>query len=84
MPPVWRFELVDRILRVDLTAGIEAGDFEVLYDGILAKMGEFDGVLIDLGDATLTGTGDFLLESLVSNLRRTRNVATSVLRRHPG
>ena len=39
-------------------------------------------MLIDLGDATLSGTGDFLLDSLVSNLR-TRNVATSVLRRHP-
>jgi len=82
MPPVWRFELVDRILRVDLTAGIGSGDFEVLYDGILAKIGQFDGVLIDLGDATLTGTGEFLLDSLVKNLR-TRSVATSVLRRHP-
>ena len=82
MPPAWRFHLVDRILRVDLTAGIEAGEFENLYDGILERIGEVDGVLIDLGDATLSGTGDFLLDSLVSNLR-TRNVATSVLRRHP-
>jgi hypothetical protein len=82
MPPAWRFQLVDRILQVDLTAGIEAGEFENLYDGILERIGEVDGVLIDLGDATLSGTGDFLLDSLVSNLR-TRNVATSVLRRHP-
>ena len=82
MPPAWRFQLVDRILQVDLTAGIEAGEFENLYDGILERMGEVDGVLIDLGDATLSGTGEFLLDSLVSNLR-TRNVATSVLRRHP-
>lgn len=82
MPPAWRFEVVDRILRVDLTAGIEAGDFEHLYDGILAQVGDVDGVLIDLGEASLSGTGDFLLDSLVSNLR-TRNVATSVLRRHP-
>ena len=82
MSPAWRFQLVDRILQVDLTAGIEAGEFENLYDGILERIGEADGVLIDLGDATLSGTGDFLLDSLVSNLR-TRNVATSVLRRHP-
>ena len=82
MSPAWRFQLVDRILQVDLTAGIEAGEFENLYDGILERIGEVDGVLIDLGDATLSGTGDFLLDSLVSNLR-TRNVATSVLRRHP-
>jgi hypothetical protein len=82
MSPAWRFQLVDRILQVDLTAGIEAGDFENLYDDILERIGEVDGVLIDLGDATLSGTGDFLLDSLVSNLR-TRNVATSVLRRHP-
>jgi hypothetical protein len=82
MSPAWRFQLVDRILQVDLTAGIEAGEFENLYDGILERIGEVDGVLIDLGDATLSGTGEFLLDSLVSNLR-TRNVATSVLRRHP-
>jgi hypothetical protein len=82
MSPAWRFRLVDRILQVDITAGIEAGEFENLYDGILERIGEADGVLIDLGDATLSGTGDFLLDSLVSNLR-TRNVATSVLRRHP-
>jgi hypothetical protein len=82
MSPAWRFHLVDRILQVDLTSGIEAGEFENLYDGILEQIGEVDGVLIDLGDATLSGTGDFLLDSLVSNLR-TRNVATSVLRRHP-
>jgi hypothetical protein len=81
MPPAWRFQLVDRILQVDLTAGIEAGGFESLYDGILERTGEVDGVLIDLGDATLSGTGEFLLDSLVSNLR-TRNIATSVLRRH--
>jgi hypothetical protein len=82
MPPAWRFELVDRVLRVDLTAGIDAGDFEILFDGILEQAGQVNGVLIDLGAATLTGTGDFLLDSLVSNLR-TRNLATSVLRRHP-
>jgi hypothetical protein len=82
MPPAWRFQLVDRVLQVDLTAGIEAGEFENLYDGILERMGEVDGVLIDLGDATLSGTGEFLLDSLVSNLR-TRNIATSVLRHHP-
>jgi hypothetical protein len=82
MPPAWHFQLVDRVLQVDLTAGIEAGEFESLYDGILERIGEVDGVLIDLGDATLSGTGEFLLDSLVSNLR-TRNVATSVLRRHP-
>jgi hypothetical protein len=82
MPPAWHFHLVDRVLQVDLTAGIEAGEFESLYDGILERMGEVDGVLIDLGDATLSGTGEFLLDSLVSNLR-TRNIATSVLRRHP-
>jgi hypothetical protein len=82
MPAAWHFHLVDRVLQVDLTAGIEAGEFESLYDGILERIGEVDGVLIDLGDATLSGTGEFLLDSLVSNLR-TRNIATSVLRRHP-
>jgi hypothetical protein len=79
VPPQWRFELVERVLRIDLTDGIEAGDFERLYDGILQQIADIDGVLIDLGDVTLSGTGTFLLDSLVANLRA-RDIATSVLR----
>ena len=37
---------------------------------------------IDLGDATLTATGDFLLNSMVANLR-TRDVPATVVRRPP-
>jgi hypothetical protein len=80
MSPAWRFEVVDRILRIDLTEGIEAGDFERLYDDILLEIAEADEALIDLGDATLTRTGDFLLDSLVANLQ-TRDVPTTVIRR---
>jgi hypothetical protein len=82
MPPGWRIEVTDRIMRVDLTHGIEAGEFEHLYDDILLGIGEADEVSIDLGDATLTATGDFLLDSLVANLR-TRDVPATVLRRPP-
>jgi hypothetical protein len=83
MPPAWRIEVVDRILRVDLTGGIEAGDFEHLYDDILLQVGEADGAVVDLGDATLTATGDSLLDKLVANLRA-RDIPTTVLRRPPG
>ena len=82
MPPAWRIEVTERILRVDLTHGIEAGDLEHLYDDILLRVGEADEVSIDLGDATLTATGDSLLDSLVANLRA-RDVPTTVLRRPP-
>ena len=82
MPPAWRIEVTDRIMRVDLTHGIEAGGFEHLYDDILLGIGEVDEVSIDLGDATLTATGNFLLDSLVANLR-TREVPVTVLRRPP-
>lgn len=82
MPPEWRIQVTDRIMRVDLTGGIEAGDFEHLYDDILLGIGETDEVSIDLGDATLTATGDFLLDSMVANLR-TRDVPATVVRRPP-
>ena len=82
MPPAWRIEVADRILRVDLTHGIEAGEFEHLYDDILLGIGEADEVSIDLGDVTLTATGAFLLDALVANLR-TRDVPTTILRRPP-
>jgi hypothetical protein len=82
MSPAWRIEVTDRILRVDLTRGIEAGEFEHLYDDILLGIGEADEVSIDLGDATLTATGDFLLNSLVANLQA-REVRATVLRRPP-
>lgn len=80
MPPAWRFEVVDGILHVDLTGGMEAGEFEHLYDDILLALVEAKRVSIDLGATTLTGTGEFLLDSLVANLR-TRDIATTVLRR---
>ena len=82
MPPAWRIEVTERILRVDLTHGIEAGRFEQLYDDILLGVGDADEVSIDLGDVTLTATGAFLLDSLVANLRA-RDVPTTVLRRLP-
>ena len=82
MPPAWRIEVNERIMRVDLTAGIEAGDLEHLYDDILLGIGEADEVTIDLGEATLTATGDFLLDSLVANLG-SRDVRTTVLRSPP-
>ena len=82
MPPAWRIEVTERILRVDLTHGIEAGEFEHLYDDILLGIGEADEVSIDLGDVTLTATGAFLLDALVANLR-TRDVPTTILRRPP-
>lgn len=76
----WRLELVDGVLHVDLTGGLQSSDFERLYDGILQEMRAVDGVLIDIGDAKMTGTGDFLLDSLVAQLRA-RDVSVTVLRR---
>jgi hypothetical protein len=69
MPPAWHLELVDRVLHVDLGEAVEAGDFERLYDAILAEMATLDEVRIDVGTISLTPTGGSLLDLLVANLR---------------
>jgi dihydroxyacetone kinase DhaKLM complex PTS-EIIA-like component DhaM len=82
MPPEWCLELIERILRVDISDGIVASDFERLYNAILDHVDAVQGVLIDLGSAVLSSTADLLLDAMVGNLRA-REVPITILRRGP-
>jgi hypothetical protein len=79
MPPDRRLELADGVLRVDLTAGVVAADFERLYDGILQEIRTVHEVIVDVRGAQVSNTGNFLLGSLVAQLQA-RDVAVTVLR----
>jgi hypothetical protein len=75
-----RLNIVDGVLYVDLSEGIHAPEFEGLYDNILEEVSAETVVLVDVAGAKMSGTGDFLLDSLVTQLRA-RDVSVTVLRR---
>lgn len=76
----WRLELDGRTVRVDVTSGMEPGDWERLLDGILHEIDALDLVVVIARPAVEnTVATELLLESLVKNLER-RALATRIER----
>jgi len=80
MSDAWNLDLDDGVLTVELRAGIESTEFELLYDGIVREISAVEAVLIDVGGIQMTSTGSQLLDSLVAQLEA-RGLTVTVLRR---
>ena len=80
MSPPWHQELTGRTLRVDVTAGMLAADWERLLDGVVREISAVDLVVLVARPTVENGlTYEKLLHALVESLEK-RGVSTRIER----